>query len=118
MQFLGGGVDLGADVVRGLAGDLKSEADVGRDVHMRIEGVGLEHHGNAALGRLGAGDVLAVDPHLAGGGRFEAGDDPEQRRLAASRRTDQGAKLAVLDREIEGRNDFQGAERLGNGPKF
>ena len=42
-----------------------AEAHIVGDVHMRVERVGLEHHGNAALGRRHVGHVVAADAHLA-----------------------------------------------------
>ena len=48
-----------------------------------------------------SGDVGAVDQDLAGARRVEAGDQPEQRRLAAARGADDGQEAAGGNREIE-----------------
>ena len=58
----------------------------------------LEH--DAAVHAV-AGDGLAADADLAGGGREKAGDDVEQRRLAAARRADQAEELRGLDVEAD-----------------
>ena len=42
-------------------------------------------------------DVDAVDQHRSGGRRIEAGDEAEQRRLAAARRPDDGEELAARE---------------------
>ena len=47
---------------------------------------------------IGVVDALAVDLDVALGDRLEAGDHPEQRRLAAARRADEDRELAVVDR--------------------
>ena len=49
----------------GWPGHLQAEGDVVAHGHMRIERVGLEHHGEAALGRRHVGHVDAVDHDLA-----------------------------------------------------
>ena len=65
--------------------------------HVRIERVGLEHHGQAAFGRRHVVDPLAVDQEIARGDLLEPGDHAQQGGLAAARRTDEDAELAVLD---------------------
>ena len=50
----GGLADAGAALVLGRAGELEREAHVLADGHVRVERVGLEHHGDVALlGRQG-----------------------------------------------------------------
>ena len=44
-----------------------------------------------------AGDVPAVDQHLAGVGELEPGDDPQRGRLAAAGRAEQRDELARRD---------------------
>ena len=72
-----------------------------RHRHMRIERVGLEHHGDPALGRRHMGHVDAADMDGALGHRLEAGDHAEQRGLAAAGRTEEGAELTALDGEVD-----------------
>src|SRR5207248_6169499 len=69
------------------------------------ERVGLEHHGEPPLGRVERGDVAAFNEDLSGAHLLEAGDEPQQRRLAAARGPEQhdeaaalGAKAHALDR--------------------
>src|SRR6185503_10058123 len=47
------------------------------------------------------GEVLAVDHHRAAGRPVEAGDQRQQGRLAAARRTGHSEQLAVGDREVD-----------------
>ena len=77
---------------------------------MRIERVGLEHHGEPALRRRHLVNRLAVEPKLAGGDRLEPGDHAQQRRLPAARRPDEDDELAVVDVKVEALNDLQIAE--------
>ena len=51
---------------------------------MRIERVGLEHHGEPALRRADVRHIATVDQHLAGGDILEPGDEAQKRRLAAA----------------------------------
>ena len=80
-----------------LAGDREREGDVLPDRHVRVERVGLEHHGDAPLRRRDVGHVEVVDEALAGGYRFEACDHSEQRRFAAARRAEQSGERAFVD---------------------
>ena len=64
--------------------DRQRECDVVADSQMRIERVGLEHHGDPALGRPHSGDVDTVDEDCAGGHLLEPGDHPQQCGLAAA----------------------------------
>ena len=84
-----------------LAGDGEREGDVLPHRHMRIEGVGLEHHGDAPLRRRHVGYVNIVDEALAGRDRLESGDHPEQRRLAAAGRAEQRRERAFVDCEAK-----------------
>ena len=79
---------------------------------MRIEGVGLEDHGEAALGRGDLVDHLAVDEDFAGGNLLQAGDHAEQRRFPAARRADEDDELAVLDGKVDAVDHLDGAEVL------
>ena len=54
-----------------------------------------------------------VEPDLAVVGVIEAGDQPQQRRLAAARRTEEGEQLALLDREADPVDDGERPEPLG-----
>ena len=82
-------------------GDAQAEGDVLRHRHMRVERVGLEDHGDPALGRRHVGDVGAGDMDGALGHRLEPGDHPEQRGLAAAGGPEESAELAAIDGQIE-----------------
>ena len=75
---------------------LHAEGDVVGDAQPGEERRVLEH--DAAIG-AGPAHALAADTHLALVGALEAGDEVEQRRLAAPRRADQADELAVVDGE-------------------
>ena len=89
-------------------------ADVGRHVHVREEGVGLEHHVDRPAVRRHAGHVLAVDQDAARVGRLEARDHAQQRGLAAARAAQEGEQLAAPDVEIDAIDRGDRAEALGD----
>ena len=68
----------------------------------------MKYEGDIAfLGRQKV-DASRIDVHSATGGGFQAGDDAQERRLAATRRTEQDAKFAFSDAK---RNLFQDPRR-------
>ena len=99
-------------------GATQPEADVLGDGQVGEEGVVLEDHPDlAALGRhpgAVAGDGHARDLDGAGLGLLEAGDQAQQRRLAAAGRAEQGDELAALDAELRVVDGPDGAEALRN----
>jgi len=97
--------DLGAD--GGLAGarrlgpHAQAEGDVLEDRHVAEERVVLEHETDVALAHVGAGAVFAVEEHMAAVGHFQPGDDAQQRRLARTRRPEQGHQFAGRDVQVQ-----------------
>ncbi len=68
---------------------------------MRVERVGLENHGDVAIARGPGRDILAADNDLAAIGVVEAGDDAQERALAAAGRPDEGDEFASLGLEAD-----------------
>ena len=60
----------------------------------------LEDGVDVALVRRDPRDVLALEPDDARGRRFEAGDHPQRRGLAAARRAEHREELAARDAEV------------------
>ena len=110
VQRLGGGFD--PALLLGLVdlGHAHREGDVLAHGHMRIQGVGLENHGQPALGRRQRGRVLPVNHDPAAAHVFQTGDQPQQGGFAAARRPDEDHELSVFDRQIQRRDDFRFAE--------
>ncbi len=83
------------------------ERHVLEHVHVRPDGVGLEHHADVALvGRhhdmlLVRKDELVIDDDLAGGRPLETRETTQCRGLAAPRRPQHGVELAVLDLDVD-----------------
>ena len=75
--------------------------DVVEDGEMRIQRVVLKHHRDVAARRLELVDAAIADPDLAAVERFEPGEQPQQRRLAAARRPEQHEALARFDDEVD-----------------
>ena len=73
---------------------------------MRIERVGLEHHGDAALGRRQVVTSCAADQRSPAGDVLEARDQAQQRRLSAAGGADEDDELAVVDVEIDALDDL------------
>ena len=82
-------------------GEPQGEAHVVGHGHMRVQRIALEHHRAAALVRGHFVGQLAVDAQLAAADFFQPGDHAQQRRLAASRRTDEDGELAVFHAQID-----------------
>ena len=78
---------------------LEAEGDVLLDRHVREQRVRLEHHVHGLLVRRHVGHVDAVDVDLAAGRPLEAGQHPQQRRLAAARAAEQAEDLLLVDVE-------------------
>jgi hypothetical protein len=82
----------------GHATQLEAEGGVAQGGGPREEGEVLEHEG--AL-RPRPVDRLAVDQDVAAGGRDQAGDDLEQRGLAAAAGAEEGGQLAAREADID-----------------
>ncbi|MNI55292.1 hypothetical protein D3C73_1102330 [compost metagenome] len=68
-----------SDLFLGRFTELQAVAHVAGDVHMRIERIGLKHHGDVTVLRMQLVDALAVDAHLTTGDAFEPCDHAQQR---------------------------------------
>ena len=68
---------------------------------MRIERVGLEHHGDVAPRRPMGVDPLAIQNNVAFVLGLETRDDPQQCRLTATGRSEKGEELAALGDHID-----------------
>ena len=86
-----------ADLVLRALADLEPEGDVAVHAHVLERGVVLEHEADVAPLRRQAGGVGAVELDHARVGRLEPGHDPQQRRLAAAARAEQGGQRARRD---------------------
>ena len=86
---------------------LHAEGDVLLHRHVRIERVGLEHHGDVALARVQVVDAPAADADLALGHGIQPGDHVEQRGLAAAGGADQHQKLARVHADVDALEDVQ-----------
>jgi hypothetical protein len=86
----------------------QAEADIVEHVHVAKERVVLEHEPNVTLLHGKLQRVLAVEQHAPEGRNVEAGENPEQRRLAGARRSKQRHQLAGFDIE---RNPVQRGRR-------
>ena len=107
-------LDAGRDFIRACAAQLERKAHIVGDRHVRIERVVLEHHGNVALFGLDIVDHAVADRNRARGDVFEAGEHPQQGRLAATGGADEHDELAILDRNRHAVQNFKIAERLSH----
>jgi hypothetical protein len=112
LQQTGGGLDPLVDHRLVLAGGLQAESHVVVDRHVRVERVGLKHHGDAAPGRGGLVHALAVHPQFARADFLQPGDHAQQRRLAATRRSDEDDELAAPDVQVHAMDHLLGAIAL------
>src|SRR5215831_18895264 len=81
---------------------LEREGQIAAHVHVRVERIALEHHGDVALARRTILHRLPVDPDVPAGRLLEAGDQGQGGRFSAARRTDDGHELAIcyLERNL------------------
>ena len=77
------------------------ERDVVEDVEVGEERVALEDGVDLAAVRRRRRHVVAVEQDLPVVRTFEAGDQPQRRRLAAPRRAEEREELAGLDRDVD-----------------
>jgi hypothetical protein len=79
---------------------------------VRVQRVRLEDHCDVAAPRREVGDLAVADPDLTGGHVLEAGEHPQERRLAAPGRPDEDEEFAVLDVQGDPVHRRHGAEGL------
>ena len=94
--------------------------DVASDVPVRPHGVLLEHHAQLPSLRRDASplprDDSLADAHPASGGRLEARDRAQERRLAGAGRADKREELTVAQREVNA-VEADGAAREADGDR-
>ena len=93
---------------------LQTERHVAAHGQMWIERIGLEHHGDAALGGRYMIDRRSTDLDPARRGLLESGNHAEQRGLATTRRTDEHHEFAVFDGEVDVFQDVDITEGLAD----
>ena len=93
----GGLVDLGGDLGLAQLGQRQREGDVLTHGHVRVEGVGLKHHGDVTVAWRLLVDACPADAQLPGGDVLQARDHVEGGRLSATGRSDEDDELAVGD---------------------
>ena len=99
-ENLGGGIHLGGHLGFGSPGKTQGEAHVLAHRHMRVQRVRLEHHGDAALGRVYVVDAHAANFQVAAGDVFQAGHHAQQGRFAAAGRADEDDEFAPVDLQV------------------
>ena len=75
--------------------------DIARDRHVRVQRIGLEHHGDVALRRGEFVDDRPADGDRPGGWPLQARQHTQQGGLAAAARPEDADELAVFDRQAE-----------------
>ena len=93
---------------------LQAKGDVLEHRHVPEQRVVLEHEADPALAHVAAGGVLAVELDAPGVGLFEAGDDAQQRGLAAAGRAQQRHQLAGGDVQADVVERLEGAKALAD----
>ena len=105
------------DLVLRQAADLQAVGHVVGDLHVRVEGVVLEHHGNVAVLRLEVRDAALADGDVALADGLQPGHHAQQGRLAAAGGADDDDELAVLHVHVEAVDDLGAAEGLAHTAK-
>ena len=96
------------------AAGAQRKGDVVEDGEMRIQRVVLKDHRDVAARRLELVDAAIADPDFTGVERFESGQQPQQRRLAAARRPEQDEALARFHVEADPIDGVVRAEPFGD----
>jgi hypothetical protein len=100
--------------VKRKAAHAQGRGDVLPDGHMRIERIGLEDHRKVAVAGMPIGDVVAADADGAAVRRFQSGDDPQKRGLAAPGHADQRQELTGAHVEVDALQDIVAAETFAD----
>ena len=87
---------------------LQPETDVLAHRHMRVKRVGLEDHGDPALGGVKPVDHPVIDGNRPFGAFLQPRDHPQQGGLATARRADENDEFSGLDRKVKLGNDLDG----------
>src|SRR5271155_3931101 len=93
--------------------DLESEGDVFEYRHVTEQSVVLEHKSDLSIANRPQRRVTAVEQYLALVGPIEAGDDAQQRGLAAARGTEQCDQCARRHVQVDVLDRGEFAELLG-----
>ncbi|HUC16391.1 MAG TPA: hypothetical protein VMA37_01745 [Acetobacteraceae bacterium] len=80
---------------------LERVAEIPADREVRVESIALEGHADMAMPRLERADIARADKNAATLDLLEAGNKADQRRLAATRRSEQAQEFAVMDFQVE-----------------
>ena len=114
MNLRGHGLDLGTHRLLVVAPERQPELDVLAHVEEGEERIVLPDQPCAALVHRHVADILAPQQQRACVRSLQAGDDPEQRRLATAARPHDGDELAALDVDIDPLDGDHRAETLGD----
>ncbi|MNY06885.1 hypothetical protein D3C86_1396650 [compost metagenome] len=112
LQDFGGAVDPLLRIGLGIAIHSKAEGQVFGNRHMRIKRIGLEHHGDAAIRRIGIIDRPAADADITIRYVFQPGNHAQQRGFAASGGANEDDEFAVGNIQIGTVDDFERAVTL------
>ena len=118
VENFGGLVNRAVDLVFRQFGKLESERHVVIQVHVRIQRIGLKHHGNAALCGRHLVDAFTADAQLALRDVFKSGNDAQQGGFAAARGTHENHELAVVNFKVNLLQDEVVAKGLADTRKF
>ena len=115
-ECLGGGFDAGLDFDLVDAAPAQTERQIVAHRHVRVQRIGLEHHGDVAAFRRHPVHDRIINAERAGCDRFQARDHSQCRRLAAARRPEQDHEFAIFDaqRDIVDRREADPVVAFGN----
>ena len=114
LDLLGGFAHARGDLAFGNAADFERVGDVGKDVHVRIEPVILEDHGDVAVFGQVVVDFALANEDVARARLFEAGDHAHSGGFAATRGAEQHEKFLVVDAQRLVVDADGGAPALGD----
>ena len=105
-------LDLIADIGCRLALDLEAEGDVLRDIHVREQGILLEHRVDLPLLRRQLRDVLPVEQDAPLVRQLKAAYEAQCRRLATARRPQERQEFIFVNGQVQVLEDLTAAIEL------
>ncbi len=110
LQGARGRFDLAGNLLFVGTGQVQGEGHVLAHRHVRVERIGLEHHGQVALGRADIGDVAPVQFDPPAADLLEPGDQAQQGGLATAGGADEDDEFAVADVQVDALDDLVAVE--------
>jgi hypothetical protein len=89
------------DLAFGKLAQLQAERHVFIHVHMRVEGIALEHHRDVPIFGRDVVNAAIANVQITLGDFLQSGNHPQRRRFSAAGRPDEDEKLPILNVQMK-----------------